>query len=307
MTFRQSKQHGLLGRVAPVLTSLAVGCSLIVPLDEYVGHGSPGGGTSAGAANGGGDTTGGTESVLGGSGGSVGGSSGGNVAVGGTGNGASGGSEISGGGTGETGGTDGGTENGGAFDPGGMAGEAQAGDGPGTALGGTAGSRTGGAGGRAGLGGVAGSGGRAGRGGMGGAAGASCGKVDFKTDHDHCGSCEIACETAAECLDGVCRSSPCDGVCETFTTIHLMPTKGYKTTANLGTGESCTEVIGYEPVNPPSFVCWNVTSPRTVELNGVVQTCDVGGREFDVPLRVGGYCVHVTAGQKPEAGFEFPD
>lgn len=302
MTFRQSKQHGLLGRLAPVLTFLAVGCSLIVPLDEYVGKGGHGGGTSSGNGNGGSATTGGTESVLGGSGGSVGGSIGGSVEVGGMGNGASGGSEINGNGTGETGGTDGGTENGGAPETGGMAGEPQAGDGPAMALGGTAGSGTGG------LGGLGASGGRAGRGGMGGVGGAGCGKVDFKTDHDNCGGCEIACETEQECLGGVCRSSPCDGVCATFNTINLTPGDGYKTLVNLGTAESCTEVIGYDPSpKPTTFVCWNIDAPRTIALNGEAQTCNVGGREFEVPLRVGGYCVHLTAGQKPEAGFEFPD
>jgi hypothetical protein len=307
MTFRQKRQHGLLARLAPVLPLLVTGCSLIVPLDEYVGSGPHGGKASSGGsggsagsvAGGGGNNAAVTEGALGGTSGSTGGS----TEVGGTGNGAVGGSETGVGGTGETGGSGGETDDGGAVDPGGTAGEPQGGDGPGPAIGGTAGSGTGETG---GVDGVAASGGRGGRSGMGGVGGIGCGKVNFKTDHDHCGSCEMACETAQECLAGICRSSPCDGVCATFTTIEMTPQQNYKT-GNLGTAESCTEVIGYDPSpHPETFVCWNVDPPRTVELNGVVLPCNVGGRAFDVPLRVGGYCVHVSAGQKNEAGFEFP-
>ena len=304
MTFRQSRQHGLLGRLAPVLTLFAVGCSLIVPLDEYVGTGTQTGGTSSGggsSGNGGSDTVGGTEGVLGGTGGGTGGS----IEVGGTGNGATGGTEMSVGGTGETGGSDGGTTNGGAPEDGGVGGEPQGGDGPVTTLGGSAGSGTGETGGLGGLGGSAGGG----RGGMAGTNAAGCGgKPDFMNDPMNCGSCGHVCDPdEQECLAGYCASSPCDGVCAMYTTVTLKAGDGYRQDG-IGTGEVCTEIYGYAPRSgTPSLVCWNFANGRTLQVNGKGIQCDFTGHPFDVPLRRDGLCVRVTAGNQSTAGFELPD
>lgn len=300
MTFRQSKQHGLLGGFAPVLTLLAVGCSLIVPLDEYVGNGTPEGGKSAGGSGGtgGSDSVGGTEGTLGGAGGSVGGT----VAVGGTGVGATGGTEPSVGGTGETGGSEGGTDNsGGAPEAGGVAGEPQGGEGAEPPLGGTAGLGTGAT---AGIGAMSGSAGNGGRGGMGGMGGMGCGNPDFATDHENCGSCGHACDADAECLAGYCASSPCDGVCATFATVHLAKGMGYKAN-NIGTAEVCTEIYGYAPASGnKALVCWNFDNGRTLAVNGTNNKCDGAGHAFNVPLRMNGLCVRATAGNWDTAGFE---
>ena len=287
----------------------AVGCSLIVPLDEYVGGGGAGaGGVSSGGSAG--------FAPLGGSGGAS-----GQTALGGTSgdaNGARGGSGAKGG----SAGSEGGSDNGGSPDTGGMAGEDNGGEGPtsgrggtrggsaGSAGGGMAGTTAGGGGGgtTAGMGGVAGLGGRGGMSGMGGIAGTGgCGNVDLQTDEEHCGSCEIACESNEECLEGHCASSPCDGICTTFSSVTLSPGMGYKRD-NIGTGEVCAEVTGYDvSPEPPSLVCWNFNGPTSLELNGTVINCTGVGQEFDVPLRLGGYCVHVAPGQSQFRGFEFPN
>jgi hypothetical protein len=202
-----------------------------------------------------------------------------------------------------------------------MAGDDNGGDGPssgqGGALGGSAGSAGGGVAGTAGLeggigGALGGRGGRGGRGGMGGLAGGGagaggCGNPDFMTDHEHCGSCETACESNEECLEGVCAASPCDGLCATFTSVTITPGQNYKRN-DIGTGDVCTEVIGYDPSpEPPTFVCWNFDNPKYLQLNGVTIQCTGMGEEFDVPLRLGGYCVHATPGEYPYRGFEFPN
>jgi len=286
----------------------AVGCSLIVPLDEYVGGGGAGaGGVSSGGSAG--------FAPLGGSGGAS-----GQTALGGTSgdaNGARGGSGAKGG----SAGSEGGSDNGGSPDTGGMAGEDNGGEGPTSGRGGTRGGSAGSAGGgmagttagsgggeTAGMGGVAGLGGRGGMSGMGGMAGTGgCGNVDLQTDEEHCGSCEIACESNEECLEGHCASSPCDGICTTFSSVTLSPGMGYKRD-NIGTGEVCAEVTGYDvSPEPPSLVCWNFNGPTSLELNGTVINCTGVGQEFDVPLRLGGYCVHVAPGQSQFRGFEFPN
>lgn len=286
----------------------AVGCSLIVPLDEYVGGGGAGaGGVSSGGSAG--------FAPLGGSGGAS-----GQTALGGTSgdaNGARGGSGAKGG----SAGSEGGSDNGGSPDTGGMAGEDNGGEGPTSGRGGTRGGSAGSAGGgmagttagsgggeTAGMGGVAGLGGRGGMSGMGGIAGTGgCGNVDLQTDEEHCGSCEIACESNEECLEGHCASSPCDGICTTFSSVTLSPGMGYKRD-NIGTGEVCAEVTGYDvSPEPPSLVCWNFNGPTSLELNGTVINCTGVGQEFDVPLRLGGYCVHVAPGQSQFRGFEFPN
>lgn len=261
-----------------------------MPLDEYVGGA---GGASSGGSGG--------LAPVGGSGGVS-----GQTPLGGT-AGAMGGAVATGG----SAGSDGGTDNGGAPDAGGMAGEENGGDGPtsgrGGTVGGSAGDGTGGMGGT--LGGTAGMSGSGGLGGMSGSGAGTggCGNPDLSTDHEHCGSCENACEINEECLEGSCTSSPCDGICTTFTSVTLSPGMGYKRD-NIGTGEVCAEVTGYDvSPEPPSLVCWNFDNPKVLELNGVVIDCNGVGQEFDVPLRVGGYCVHVAPGTNQFRGFEFPD
>jgi len=233
------------------------------------------------------------------------------------------------GGTGGVAGSEGGSDNGGTQEMGGGSGDENGGDGPVAAQGGTTGGAAGSAGGGMGgsMGGISGGGGDGGVGGRGGRGGAGaggagmagmagmaggggmggCGEVDLTTDPEHCGSCENACESNEECLDGYCAASPCDGLCTITSTVTLAPGQGYKRD-NIGGGEVCAEVIGYDPVNPPSIVCWNFTTPTTLELNETTINCQIStGQEFDVPPRMGGYCVHVLPGTQTFRGFEFPD
>jgi hypothetical protein len=150
-------------------------------------------------------------------------------------------------------------------------------------------------------------GGLGGGGGMSGTGGTGCENVDFTTDRKNCGSCGHECDPDADCLAGYCASSPCDGVCATFKSVTLKPSTDYRED-NIGTGEVCTEIFGYAPASKkPSLVCWNFNMPRTLAVNGTNIQCNGTGHQFNVPLRMGGLCVRVTAGQQDVAGFQLPN
>jgi hypothetical protein len=283
------------------------GCTLIYPLDQYVGHGAAaghgGGNVEAGS---GGDV--GQAGTTGGLGGSTQGGSGGAAAKGGSAGAKMGGS---GGGGGDGGSPDGGNDDGGA----GAGGDDHAGENPGGTgqggSGGTSGAGTsgGGSGGMSG----AGTGGRGGRGGEGGVAAMSgsagsggCAGADLGTSSDNCGMCGSVCASPGECLMGTCVTKPCQGICAGATEVHLSPGQDYKE-SNITDMEVCRAVFGYAPVHPKSFVCWQMQS-RVTQLNSVSQNCDGVGHQFTLAERAGGYCVHVTAQSGNNvAGFEFPD
>jgi hypothetical protein len=306
----------------------AVGCSLLVPLD-YTGGTPPtrpsrGGQGGTGATETGGfagEGVGGTlgDAGTGDSGGpgepeggagnasEVGGTGGMEYGTGGdttAGTAGSAGSSATGGmgGTGNIGGSpSAGTDATGGMDTGGFGGIVSAG------MGGTGG-MTGGRGGRfgGGRGGMGMGGMQGGMSGSGVAGNADCPGVDVSTDHDNCGMCGHACGADQDCADGVCISSPCDGVCATW--IMADSTSDGMRKTNLGTTkDTCVQVNSYEPQAGylPAFNCWG-TSARTMSVNGTVMTCDSASRALNVEKRKGGYCVHATMGADDWAGFVFP-
>jgi len=125
-------------------------------------------------------------------------------------------------------------------------------------------------------------------------------------DPDNCDGCRNHCASGV-CVDSVCEPSPCEGICSPTELVNLEPGQGYKRD-NLGSGEVCVQIVGYDPSpSPPRLVCWNLVPPRTLVLNEVTVACDGIEQELDIALRAGGYCVHVSPGETQFAGFEFPN
>jgi hypothetical protein len=275
------------------VVALAVaGCSLITPLD-FVGGSATGSG-GRGGASGSGGTTGGR----GGAGGTnpeggMGEGAMGNVAGGGASGRGAGGTAGKGG----TAGTGGDPEGGDAGD----AGEGGMGQG-GSAGAGGAGAGGAGKGGASGLGGS--SGGKAGDTGAGTSGGGGCAGADLGSDPLHCGACGTTCGAEDYCIDGACVSSPCDGLCETFTSVPL-ENDGYRMDL-IGNGEACFEVVGYvRTMSAPQIICWEFVPGRVLEVNGTVTACNPGGVAPGAE-RAGGYCVKAGAGDHDYAGFKFP-
>jgi hypothetical protein len=152
-----------------------------------------------------------------------------------------------------------------------------------------------------------GAGGAPGGAGEGGAASESaCTGSDLMTDEAHCGDCETVCEAGIRCIGGLCVSSPCAGLCDTWTTVpHTAD--GYRI-ESLSTAERCFENVGYaEEVEVPRILCWEFASGRTLDINGVSVPCQgEPGAELTMPTRAGGYCIHVGAGDFEFAGFRLP-
>jgi hypothetical protein len=306
-------------RLAPLLGLGAIGCSLLVPLDytggieespnNKAGRGGDGaagsaafsgdgGSMSEGGTGDGGAPEGGADS---GATGGVGGATGGVGAMGGTGGDGGDGGQAGDGGMDGSGGANGGMSGTGGASGGEGATAGQGGGG----LGGVSGGGQGGSGGRTGgTGGTSGSGGRSA--GTGGTAGNdACPGADFMTDEMHCGNCTTECPTGVECLGGVCVSSPCEGLCATWTGLPLAPGDGYRK-ENVGNGESCFEVTGYNPAPAmPKVTCWELIDGRTFEINGQSISCPQvdPGASITAPQRGGGYCVHVGAGEEEFGGF----
>ena len=318
-------------RVLPLLAvaAVATSCSLLIPLD-YTGGTEP-----ARASRGGQSGTGGLEA-----GGLAGEGLGGTLGEAGMNEGGQAGAIPPEGGVGNeaaTGGTTGGTlPSTGGDTSAGTGGSATGGD---TGMGGTGGLGGGGTGGidatggmesgggggtpNGGMSGGGGNGGRAGRpaggrGGMGGMLGGmsgsgvagngDCGGADLRTDPLNCGSCGNACDAGQECAGGLCISSPCEGICATWTPADQNGAHDGPRKDDFGTvGDVCVQVDSYDP-NPgylPAFNCWN-TATRSVQLNGVTMACGQGSKAFNVPKRAGGYCVHATPGTQSYAGFLMP-
>lgn len=271
------KMGGVRMRAAVWFGLAGLGCSLLVPLDVTGGK-APAASTEGGD----GSTASGSGGVLG-----VGGarSGGGTLNESGAPSAGSGpgGAAPAGGSSGATGGhvtAEGGDT--GASGEGGMAGEPDdGGEGP---SGGSSSGATAGAGGTAGLAGGAGSSGTGG-----------CPGVSLADDPAHCGSCTNECAAGDECIDGVCVSSPCDGLCSTW----LLPDSvdnGGPRNDHLPITDVCVEVASYEP-DPnylPAFNCWNAQG-RVVDVNGDVQNCNKMSHLLEAPKRKGGYCVRVSA------------
>jgi hypothetical protein len=304
----------MFGRLAPLFGLGVIGCSLLVPLD-YTGGvagpiGSKGGSGGDGAAGsaafpgeGGSLSEGGTSGDAGGEP-QAGSDAGGNGGVGGPVTGGVSGIGGSGGDAGEAGagGTDGvGGANGGMGATGGGSG----GEGATGGQGGSSGAGNGGTAGGA-LGGKSGTGGKAA--GAGGTAGNDgCSAADLMTSEMHCGACMNACRVGEECHGGVCVSSPCDGLCDTWSSLTPSPGDGYRRD-NIGTGDSCFEVDSYVPVSgAPTIVCWNFAEGRSLAINGILTPCVSGaGHELTMMPRAGGFCAQVAAGDHSSAGFVFP-
>ncbi len=306
-------------RLAPLLALGAISCSLLVPLDYTGGvEGSPsnkagrggdgaagsaafsgdGGSMSEGGTGDGGAPEGGTDS--GATGGVGGPATGGVGAMGGTGG---DGGEAGEAGDGGTGGANGGMSGTGGASGGEGATAGQGGGGLGGAGGGGAGA--GGNGGRAGgRGGTSGMGGRSA--GAGGTAGNDeCPGADLQTDEMHCGNCTTVCPTGEECLGGVCVSSPCEGLCATWTGLPWSPGDGYRK-ENVGNGASCYEITGYNPAPVmPKVTCWELIDGRIFEINGQSISCPQldPGADISAPQRGDGYCVRVGAGEEEFGGF----
>jgi hypothetical protein len=305
-------------RVLPLLAIAltAVGCSALVNTDFS-------GGTEPSAANKGGQSgdtvveTGGSLPGFGGTLGEGGANDGGTANTtpeGGA------GTEPSPGGSGGLGGT-GVSGSGGA---GGDAGEAEGGSGAGEGVGGSsgglggsagtnamggAGTSAGGMGGGAGAGGTMAGAGMAGNAGttagMSGAGGKAC-DADLTSDPMHCGTCSTVCDANAECIDSACVSSPCDGICPTWT-LATETSGGPKVDGFNSTADLCVEIAAYAP-SPgylPAYNCWN-TQSRTLDANGVHLTCDMHNHKLTAATRKGGYCIHATAGDFSYAGFVLP-
>jgi hypothetical protein len=140
-----------------------------------------------------------------------------------------------------------------------------------------------------------------------------------------CGRCGNTCFGEEVCFEGECQvpgaggaggeggasaleTSPCTGLCDDWTRV-LAISEGYKVEQFFTTAEVCYEVEGYfdEVVSPnePTIVCWNFAVGRSLEVNGEPVTCSIGGVAMPAP-RVGGYCVHASAGDYEYAGFLLP-
>jgi hypothetical protein len=92
-------------------------------------------------------------------------------------------------------------------------------------------------------------------------------------------------------------ATPCSGLCNNPTSITLPP--NYQGT-NIGSGEICLQT--YSKLSGGN--CGNFVSPRATTVNGSTISCSLpngqnSGNWASIPgKRNGGYCIHVTAGQK---------
>ena len=87
-------------------------------------------------------------------------------------------------------------------------------------------------------------------------------------------------------------NSPCANYCSNPETV----TSGQN--SGVGTGEVCQEINS--PIQGGN--CYNLASPRQLSVNGQVMSCS----SWDVPApENGGYCVQITAGGVPWAGYSY--
>jgi hypothetical protein len=146
--------------------------------------------------------------------------------------------------------------------------------------------------------------------GAGGTAGNdACPGANLMTDEMHCGTCTMMCPTGEECLGGVCVSSPCEGLCESWTVLSLTVGDGYRK-EGVGNGDSCFEVPGYNPEpSPRKVTCWELIDGRKFEINGQSIACPQldPGATITAAERGGGYCVHVGPGEQEFGGFRLID
>jgi hypothetical protein len=122
--------------------------------------------------------------------------------------------------------------------------------------------------------------------------------VDLNSDSQNCGTCGNGCLGGQPCVDGTCKSSPCDGLCTNPTIVSAAnDSTGYRFDT-LGTAELCIAIEGYLPTATPSrIVCWNLdTSARPLQVDGQTVPCETG-TGFPLPQNsLGWYCVQVGAG-----------
>ncbi len=134
---------------------------------------------------------------------------------------------------------------------------------------------------------------------------------NLKTDPEHCGSCTNACDTGIDCMDGVCVTAPCVGItCSTVKTLTFASGDGYRAD-DIGVDDRLLRKHTAYPqaVAPktPAIISWEFVSPRKLEVNGVqVLSNEANGSALGMPLRAGGYCIHVSAGDHDYAGLKLP-
>ena len=103
---------------------------------------------------------------------------------------------------------------------------------------------------------------------------------------------------------GTCRSSPCDGFCDDPDSV-AQGEDGFRA-ESFGTDAQCFEVMGYVPTETsPRIVCWESGS-RTLRVNGETVPCLTDEGYPLEPHPQGAYCVQVSAGDPPHAGFLLP-
>ncbi len=136
--------------------------------------------------------------------------------------------------------------------------------------------------------------------------GASC--VDLNTDSQHCGACGNACPSGQSCLNGTCKSSPCDGLCASPNIVSASnDSTGYRFDT-LGSAELCIAIENYVPTaTNPRIVCWNLdTTLRPLQVDGQAVPCETGDG-YALPQQSSGwYCVQVGAGTDNSAGLLLP-
>jgi hypothetical protein len=88
----------------------------------------------------------------------------------------------------------------------------------------------------------------------------------------------------------------CAGLCTSPT---IFTIGGSYQSGNLGTGAVCYQTASVVH----SGNCSNFVSPRTIKVNGTVESCDNGNWSSIPAARNGGYCIQTTTGNQPWAAF----
>jgi hypothetical protein len=146
----------------------------------------------------------------------------------------------------------------------------------------------------------------AGNAGVAGSAGSATCTANLGSDPAHCGACDNACKSDQICMDGLCKSAPCEGLCANPETV-IESSEGFRAD-QLKQDEHCLAIAPYLPTQTEArIVCWNFDAKRTLRVNGEAVPCRSGdGYKLLTPQRDGWYCVQVGAGAYDYAGILLP-